>query len=359
MVDSDSSEIESPDIAVAQRPPGYLMAPFGWAAKPLATVLDAEPSLYPVLFSLSRQRMHLIALALAHLPSEPNLSLGQLLICGAPAAVLDAVLGRRPAGLRRALSRLPVSVLPRMSYQHLIELLEDHATAKLIYHRDALPQQYISLLYSVPGPLRRIVIRAVDDNLIRPKGLVDGLRFLAARGAAPSFDAMVANLATIQQPAQLVARIAKLIEELPLPDLIPPGMVAGARRLDGVAEIRRLAKAWKNCLASSYLDGVNDGRSAVYFWPHAQTPAACVVSRHGRVGWVLEDAKGPENAELPPTRLEEIHCAFAAAGIPRDSMIEAIEHAGHAPEFLRHEIWARQNRDAAYEEMYDEFDPGF
>jgi hypothetical protein len=51
---------------VPQRSPGYLTMPFGWAAQPLAVMLEADRSLYPALFTLSRRRMHLIALALAH-----------------------------------------------------------------------------------------------------------------------------------------------------------------------------------------------------------------------------------------------------------------------------------------------------
>jgi hypothetical protein len=31
---------ESADATVAQQSPGYLMAPFGWAAKPLAAMLE-------------------------------------------------------------------------------------------------------------------------------------------------------------------------------------------------------------------------------------------------------------------------------------------------------------------------------
>src|SRR5271166_6668676 len=91
-------------------------------------MLEADCSLHQSLFTLSRQRMHLIALALAHWPGEIDASFARLVIAGAPPMVLDAVLGRRPAGLKRALSHLPVGVLPRQTYKHLIELLEEPAT---------------------------------------------------------------------------------------------------------------------------------------------------------------------------------------------------------------------------------------
>jgi hypothetical protein len=227
----------------------------------------------------------------------------------------------------------------------------------LIYHLDSLQAEYIGLLHSIPAPLRRIAASAINDNFIRAEGLVDGLRVLAARGAAQSFDALVADLAAIQQPTQFFARIGKLVQRLPLPESIPPATVGGARRLDGVAEICRLAKRWKNCLAAGYLDAVNDGRAAVYFWPHEHAPAACVVTRHGRLGWALGDAKGPENVELPSPRLQEIHRAFAAAGIPTDSALEAIEHAAHSVRLREHRQQRRRRRvDEEYEEMFEDLE---
>ena len=318
------TQVKSSHVVVTQRLPGYLMAPFGWAAKPLLAMLEADPSLYRGLFTLNRQRMHLIALVLAHRPNESNPSRGRLLLGGTPAAVVDNILDRRPAGLKRALGRLPVSVLPPESYRYLIELLDDPAVAKLIYHVESLTGDCICLLHDVPAPLRRIVARAVDNSLLNPTGLMDGLRFLASRGAAPSFDALVAELGAIPQPAQMMAHLANLVRQLPLPEPIPPVVVGSARRLDSGTELRRLAKRWKNCLAGFYLDAVDNGRAAVYLWPDAETPAACLVGRHGRLGWALEDTKGPANAELPPARLEEIGRAFAAVGIPTESAFEAL-----------------------------------
>jgi hypothetical protein len=328
------------------------MVPFGWAAKPLATLLEADRSLYPALFTLSQRRMHLIALALAHWEGQIDAPFARLVILGTPSKVLDAVLGRRPAGLKRAFSRLPVGVLQRASYRYLIELLEEPATAALIYFADTLEDGYIGLMHDVPASLRRIIAQSTDRGLIRPEGLIDGLRFLVARGAAPTFDALVADLAAMHQPAQFIARIGTLVEGLPLPEAIPPAMVGQARRLDDIAEIRSLAKSWKNCLADCYIDAVNDGHCAVYLWTDAQAPAVCVVTRHGRPGWGLEAAKGPENVDLPLTQQEEICCAFAAADIPKKAALAALEHAAHTSSSLhRHRTRRRRRRDADYEEM--------
>jgi hypothetical protein len=79
------------------------------------------------------------------------------------------------------------------------------------------------------------------------------------------------------------------------------------------------------------------------------------VTRHGRLGTVIEEAKAPQNAELSPARLEEIHRAFAAVGITRYGAIEAIEHAARARVLRRLGMRRRCRRAADFEEMYEDF----
>ena len=61
------------------------------AGPPSRWVPCSDPSLYPTLFTLSRRRMHLIALASAHWPGEINALLARLLIRGVPNAKLRMV----------------------------------------------------------------------------------------------------------------------------------------------------------------------------------------------------------------------------------------------------------------------------
>ena len=50
-------------ITSPPRSPGYLLAPFGWAAEPLLSLAQAEPVLISHVVELTRPRMHAIALA--------------------------------------------------------------------------------------------------------------------------------------------------------------------------------------------------------------------------------------------------------------------------------------------------------
>ena len=257
--------------------------------------------------------------------------------------------------LFRSLNRLPIAVIAADSYRHLIELLADRQAAKLIHHADQLTGEYISLLHDLPPPLRRMIgSHGADAWPIEPCGLMDGLRFLVARGAAADIDALVADLSAIRQPDQMIARLANLAERLPLPESSPPAVVGAARRIDGVAAIRQLANQWRNCLADLYLDAINNGRAAVYLWPHAESPAVCVVERHGRLGWALDEIQGPHNVKPPVARLAEMHAAFAAAGIPRDSALQAIECAVRNQAHRAH----RRDRRAAQAEIEQLYEQG-
>jgi hypothetical protein len=149
----------------------------------------------------------------------------------------------------------------------------------------------------------------------------DGLRVLASRTDLP-FDALAKEIGALDQPDQVAAKIRQLVDGLPLLDTLPPVEIGGFWRLDTVAEIRDLAKNWRNCLAG-YLFSVNDGTSAIYL--SEQLEAVCSLGRHGRMGWFLLQTKGPRNADIEPDQLAQIHAAFADAGIPEAAIIDPIK----------------------------------
>jgi hypothetical protein len=315
----------SSNPAAARFIPGCLLTPFGWAAQPLTAMIAAEPTLLPHIFQLDRPRMHVIALALAHLESEAVPEIGPVLLRRSVRQVLDRVLGRPVLGLRRVLNRLPFAVLQAENYRRLVGLLDDAESSKLLrHHADTeLNDSTIEVLYQIPKQLRSAVIAVVGfvPDLDR---LADGLRLLVSRGAAPSFDALVADLAARRQPDQFVARVKQLVGALPLPEALPPRQIGKARRLDCVQEIRALATAWRNCLAH-YAWQVDKGDCAIYLWDDPPSPAACHVTREGRLGWVLNKPLGPKNSELEPGQIDLIWRTFADAGVPQCRAVCGLE----------------------------------
>ena len=325
-------QVDSPAaVALAQTNPlvpGYLITPFGWAAQPLAALIQADPELLTHVFELDRVRMHVIALALAHLNESLASDLATVLFRGSIHEVLHRIVGRSPPGITRVLRRLRFAVLSRQGYLWLIELLDDPRSAKLLHHLDAtsITNSTVRVLYEIPAVLRPVLgelVRCIERTE-KLDQLPVGLRWLASRGAAASFDALIADLVAYAQPAQFVARLNKLVAGLPLPQTLPPKQIGLARRIDAAADICALAKQFKNCLAN-FVTQIDAGGCAVYLWDDPAAPAVCLVTRQGRLGWTLHEALSPENAKLDRKQLQEIITAFADADIPQYSAIRSLE----------------------------------
>ena len=72
------------------------------------------------------------------------------------------------------------------------------------------------------------------------------------------------------------------------------------------------------------------------------------MGRHGRMGWFLLQTKGPRNADIDPDQLAQIHAAFADAGIPQSSMIEAIKS------IIKTDEWPRYDPELDDDENFDD-----
>jgi hypothetical protein len=268
--------------------------------------------------------MHLIALALAHLEAPSSPDIASLLIRGSSPQVLQHVLGRFPAGIKRALKHLPTEVLRQQNYRLLIQLLDDPDSANVLHHAYQIDDTAIRVLSDLPQKLRKPLAFALTDWPRKLNGLTDSLQFLVSQGVGANVDELVAELATVTAWPQLTGTVEFWVSKLPLPETIPPARVANARRLDNGDEVCTLARTWRNCLAS-YASAIDAGHCAVYLWEDAARPAACLARRHGRLGWFLDEVKGPRNVEIEPDQLEVITAAFADVGAPSSQVVRAIE----------------------------------
>ena len=305
-----------------QHKPGFLFAPFGWAAGGVIKLLEQDRALLTDIAHLSRDRMHLIVLALdvtEGLPQAP----ARLLFRGSTKEVIDAIATPRPTGLKRAIRQLPKQVLAPTRYRQLLELLQTPQTAKLLHHSNNIDGELISLLADTPKALRPVVF-FMQQSLYEMQSFTEGLRWLVRQGVASTLDDLVSRLANAREPDQMIRMVATIIEGLPVPDGLPPRYVGQLRRLDTPTIVRRLAKQWKNCLVD-YVSDIEDARVAVYLWDGLGLQAACLVRRHGRFGWFLDEIKGPDNCEIAPSHLPAIHKDFESAGVLRASAIAALE----------------------------------
>jgi hypothetical protein len=224
---------------------------------------------------------------------------------------------------------MPSEVLAKESYCRLIELLDHPASAHLLFYSDTIDDSVIDILYKVPAPLRRpalLLAMRRGGGFPQLAGFAEGLAVLAARGAAPSFDALVAELGLARAPGQFASKLESTIERLRSVEAAPPPRVGTAFRQDSLADVRAIADRFGHYM-SDYLKPFKRGECAVYLWEDRDKSAVCLVARHGRFGWFLGQVKShrQDDAELDADFLVSIQQAFDSAGIPKSSDIEAIE----------------------------------
>lgn len=58
--------------SLIDKPPGFLLEPFGWAIPIIVATLQNHPEYVSELLYLSRTRMHLIGMGLAHIHDIPD-----------------------------------------------------------------------------------------------------------------------------------------------------------------------------------------------------------------------------------------------------------------------------------------------
>src|SRR6185503_18122949 len=85
----------------------FLLEPLSWLMDRLGAEITADPCLSKAVIELDPARMHLVGLALAYLSGKLTAKQTLLLFRGPRHDVLDLALGSCPAGLNRALHRLP------------------------------------------------------------------------------------------------------------------------------------------------------------------------------------------------------------------------------------------------------------
>lgn len=303
------------------RRPGFLVEPLGWVYARLGKAIEAEPTLIHRVVDLDHARLHLIALALAHLPTDVPPDLALILLTGPSKEILKLSVGHRPVGIARALHHLPPTVLPEEAYRNLVDLLADPVTGKFLHHSSSITEPIIAGLSRLPRALRTAAIMGLFNRIDGIPKFVDGLQVVASLAGLP-FDTLATEIGALAQPDQVAGKIGHLVDTLPLPGSLPAAEIGTFRRLDTVAEIRDVARTWKNCLAE-YLFRINDGTSAIYLSEDLE--AVCSAGRQGRLGWFLMQTKGPRNAAIAPDNLARIYADFANAGIVQASTIEAIK----------------------------------
>jgi integrase len=191
------------------RRPGFLLEPLGWVQDRLRQAIEVEPRLVELLFDLDHARMHLTAIALAHMNDDVTPNVALILLQESKKTVLNLSVGHRPVGIGRALRRLPPNVLAAEIYRKLVDLLDDSVPAKFLHHIGSITDPLITGIHRLPAGLRTAAIMAMFNQIDDMIWFVDGLRVLASR-AGLRFDTLAHQIGTLNQPDQIAATIRQV-----------------------------------------------------------------------------------------------------------------------------------------------------
>jgi hypothetical protein len=322
LISEGKMQADRQSLKTKHRTLGLLAQPLGWLREPVSAALDHNPFLARKLIFLSRSRLHLVALAVAHghEPYEP--SLVESALTDSPLKVLADRLGFLPAGLRSVAKRIDQqSVLAREDYRNLVELMRA-AKPGILLHCPRISDSLIQTLVSCPEPLRKFVTYTAAHQL--PLRLEPSLHYLVKLGMADTVADLVARFAKFNRFSQVAAAVQQFVETLALPQLAGlPSEIGASRQLTTAAELRAIADEWCNCLRS-YIEVTDNGTAALYLWKDQQVQALCLLERKGRMGWFLDHILGPQNADLAKDEELKIRAVFRNAGFESTETIYAI-----------------------------------
>jgi hypothetical protein len=179
---------------------GFLLLPFSWAAKWLETAAGKDASLLEDVFQFSPKRMHLLALALAHLEEHDSLERAPLLLRGTAVDILDRSFGRPIPGLKRLIKRMPPRVLARESYRDLIKLLQDPSAAEVLRHASEIDDESLAAILAMPKMLHPFVITMAKYGF-SVEGLGNTFRCLLICGASANYAALEIKLGAVTKPS--------------------------------------------------------------------------------------------------------------------------------------------------------------
>jgi hypothetical protein len=197
---------------------GFLLEPLGWVQDRLSQAIAVEPRLVELLFDLDHARMHLIALALAHISGDVTPDLALILLQESRKAILKLSVGHRPVGIGRALRQLPPKVLAAEIYRKLVDLHDDPVPAKFLHHTGSITELIITGIHRLPAGLRTAAIMAMFNQIDDMIWFVDGLRVLASRAGLP-FDTLAHQIGALDQSDQIAATMPSPV---PAVQALPP-----------------------------------------------------------------------------------------------------------------------------------------
>jgi hypothetical protein len=283
-------------------------------------IASFDPFPHAKTLNASRGILHLMGIVI----SRPNYSKHHAWMVLSENNLSDAIemtFGLSFEGLRGILAKMPTIMFSKVAYERLAGLLVDHRAMKVMAHTDAVTSDLIDRLHHLPEELRlasviKQIIHPNESRIIElascPDDGLAGSRSRSRLSARLSDCRSRKAFWTIIQE-ELLSRLVDLPEA---PEIDHPFV----RPLSNFADLTQTASRFSNCLRMCVDESVR-GEIAFYVYEN-ETGQQAVISVKPLIGpngleAVIDDIKGPKNADVPAAVEKEIEAIFAKAGILR------------------------------------------
>lgn len=300
----------SQDLAALQRAaPSALLTHL--TGEHAARIAGLWPAPHTDFITAPADRRHLTCFVLSQ-PDERLDRTGARALLEQPMRLLIRELGEAaPPGLARALARLGEVAWTAEDYRGLALALRTFGVSARLRHAEAITPASLGVLRLLPAELREAGLCGHNITPAQAELLVEIHQALSARDGAAAALAQARAWSAASTVADLLQRAD---QSLVPPTARPP--FPGGERLRPLASAEAIldaARRYRNCLGN-YLNVAASGQSAFYEWM-GEPRAVIEVARDPLFGWVLEQARGPQNQEVPAATREAITAELKSWGV--------------------------------------------
>ena len=271
--------------------------PFGWLTPVILDATRADPDRLADWLAATRAEWHLAGLLLA-LAGDDAQAVEPLLFRTKRRVLLDRVRPGADPRLLTLAARLAGRLWPAAAYRRLAVLANDPAAVHLLCRARRITRRQVSELARVPDAYRH---RAV---LARLRKAGDAQRVLFAVQLVERIRPDLTRVAILRTLAQtpdhvgLEAWTRRHFRSASFPAPPRPGSDA-MRPLRSWDEVQAVARAFRNCVRSHVSDVLNGSAYLYVLRVGGQDRAVVEVSRVADGQWIISEAKGPDNDDLP------------------------------------------------------------
>lgn len=275
-------------------------------------------------FALPAARRHAAAIALGGLSSRfrTDAEIRRFVAFARDAELARMLVGDQAPGFMRMLARAGEVLWTRRQYRDLLELHAERAANALLRHMDEVRPDAFAPIVELPAALRTVSILRVANTVHAARALAQALD-LAVRMRGPQAAPRLAARWTAGGEAHAV--FERVREDL-TPDefgapTAPPRLPGQFVRITRRAELERVAREFRNCLAD-HAGRVAEGRMAVYVW-RAQ-PKVAIALNWDVAGWRLAEAKLVDNNDVDEAQLHELVAMLARRDVRTGPSVDTL-----------------------------------